>query len=348
MAIVLTLGRCLSFSALLLVTLGLACGESGVEPVALDVGPKDVIAFGALQVDPPGGSGLYLVRPDGTELQRLSAEAGAILFPRWSPAGDRIAYVVAPEDAGQPGTLRVYDFATRSATTVSERALPDAEGPAVTWSGDGRRLAFAEEGAGIRVYDLERGEFVDTEAVGGTTPDWSPTRDQIAVIVDGDLHTMDADGGGLRRILERPGTEGNPRWSPDGTRLALWGAADTGGERRLLVIDRGGGDPDERGPGSAPVWSPAGDRIAYQRAADDGTNVDIYVIGVAGGVPRRLTESVALDSWPSWSPRGDRIAYAALVDQRTAFVCVLELEPGGGDCLDLPGLLPGAAVWSPE
>jgi TolB protein len=325
-----------------------ACGDSGVEPVPLGIGPKDVIAFGARNSGAGGGHALYLVRPDSTELRKLSDELGTVFFPRWSPAGDKVAYIVAAEDGSGPGALRIYDFATSTAVTVSDNALPDATGPAVSWSRDSRQLAFVEAGTGLRVYNVVRAGLEETDALDGATPDWSPARDELALIVDDDVWRADDDGGDAEALLERVGAEGNPRWSPDGERLAFWSAPDGAeGGRDLLVVERGGGELVELGSGSGAAWSPDGLRLAFQRSDGAGSQ-DIFVVEAPGSEPRRLSESVAQESWPVWSARGDRIAYAALVDQRTAFLCVVTLDPEGRDCLDLPGLIVSAPAWSPE
>ncbi len=88
--------------------------DSGGEP------SDDLIAFGARDND--DRYGLYTVGPDGSGLQKLSDEADFIFFPRWSPTGDRIAYIVGSEDEATAGELRIYDFAAGRASTVSGQA----------------------------------------------------------------------------------------------------------------------------------------------------------------------------------------------------------------------------------
>ena len=334
-----------------------ACGSSEVTPPS--AAPRDVIAFAALESGDEPGYAIYLARPDGSDLRKLTDATDVISFLRWSPTGDRIAYIVGAEEE-RPGRLLVYDFRTGQAITVSEGATASRLGPAVSWSPDGRRLAFVEAiaGGGTRIFDVERGELIATGEIPGASPDWSPAQDEIAVIVpdgsagDTNLYLVDADGENLRRLVDRPGAEGNPRWSPDGRLLAFWSSPeDQPDARQLLVVERESGRLTELEPGYAAAWSPDGERLAYAGPAASGNaaNLDIFLVAADGGDLRRLSESVTVDRWPSWSPTGDRLAYLAQVDRQTAFVCVVQLEPEDRDCLPLPDhLLPGAPAWSPQ
>ncbi len=336
-----------------IVALALAAACRGGGDYQEPAGPSNVIVFGARTAE--GRYGLYSVRPDGTDLERLSGEQQFAFFPRWSPSGSRVAYIVRAEGDEGAGTLRVFDFETGSATTVSEQALPSDAGPAASWSPDGWRLAFAETSGGgrVRVYDVGRRELLDDSEIAGTTPDWSPTdEDALAFAApagdETDLRAAQPNGDDARTLLERPGIEGDPRWSPDGRFLAFW-SAPVDGPPRLFVLEIESGDMRELAGGQGAAWSPEAARIAYTGpTAAGGGNREIYVVPAAGGATEALTQSVTVDTWPSWSPRGDAIAYLAIVDRQTSFLCVAQLDPRGGDCLNLPGLTPSAPAWSPR
>ena len=165
------------------------------------------------------------------------------------------------------------------------------------------------------------------------------------------MFVMDADGGDARRLGEWPGTVRSPRWSPDGERvLFLAGPASEPDASDLVVADREGGELTELGVGADGAWSPDGGRIAYSgRAGGNAANRELFLVTVEGGAALRLSEemTVTRDVWPAWAPGGDLFAFVALIDRRTALLCVAELEPPDRDCLDLPGLLPGAPAWRP-
>lgn len=327
-----------------------ACGGGGDEgPVYL--GPLDTIAFGGREGEEYG---LYLMRPDGSELRRVTTESGFLFFPSWSPLGDRIAYIAGNERDEQPGKLVIYDVIAGSTTTVSENALPSLTGPAVSWSPDGERLVFAEatEGGHIRVFDVEDGALADFPGVAGSTPAWSPDGDQIAFIdANGDVALAGADGSDASAPVERAQLEGNPRWSPDGDRLALWSApAEPPRQPSVIVVDADDGEAVELGEGDAAVWSPDGRRIAYAGPGlDSPAALDVFLAPAGGGTPQRLTQAITADGFPSWSPSGDLLMYLAQADLQTAFLCVYSLTLPGSDCPELPeGLEPEAPAWSPE
>ena len=269
-----------AFAVLAAVFAAFAIGCGGGDGATVRVeGPQDVIAFGAQDGE---RHGLYLVRPDGSGLRALTEEEAAVSFPVWSPAGGRIAYYTGAVEPQLTGTLRIYDFATESATTVSDRALSSALGPAMSWSGDGSRLAFsaaasAEAEGQIRIYDADRGKLLDGAVVSGVMAAWSPVRGELAVsrlsdTSDGhDLYAVQPDGDGLRPLLQRPGDDTAPAWSPDGELLAFLSASsDTEPERRQLhILDPETGALTELGTGFGAAWSQDGERLAYSGRAGD-------------------------------------------------------------------------------
>src|SRR5436190_974671 len=84
----------------------------------------------------------------------------------------------------------------------------------------------------------------------------------------GDLHSA-ADGTGLARLTNSPGSDGEPAWSPDGTKIAFdfhdghFGIyvmnADGSGLTRLAS-----NPTDDR----VPAWSPDGGKIAFMSFRD--------------------------------------------------------------------------------
>jgi Tol biopolymer transport system component len=164
----------------------------------------------------------------GAPVQRVDG-GGIVSRPLWAPGGGRIAFT-------EQGRLRVLDVGRRSIRTLANPAS-SIDG-ALTWSPDGRGLAFA----------TSAGELFTVAAIGGrqrprrvgrfsdaSSPVWSPGGHRIALLRRR-LWTIRPDGTGARRItnavirglcLTDSGSAPScgPRWSPDGRKLYFLAAS---------------------------------------------------------------------------------------------------------------------------
>ena len=337
-----------AFAAVWALACGGGSGAGGGRPATPAVhAPRDLIAFGGQAA---GGSyALYLVQPDGAGLRKLSDERAAVSFPRWSPAGDRIAYVVGSADGGA-AALRVYDFATGVASTLSEQALLDSS--TLSWSPDGNRLAFIEDVAGgrLRVYDFEQDRLLNDAGLPAVAVDWSRSGERLAVIRQERtaIYNIKPDGSGEQLLVEREAQQSDPRWAPDGTLAASSAPSAQLSARTLTLYNANGDEPRDLGPGLDPAWSADG-RLAYSRpaTATAGAEFDIFLVASEGGEPQQATRATTRDRWPAWAPAGDAIAYLAQADLETSFLCVVELATQKQSCLELAGLQPSQPAWSP-
>jgi TolB protein len=242
--------------------------------------------------------GLFVMNTDGSGITRLTNGAGsADLGPAWSPDGRRIAFARFTTDGPSSGTYDIYTMtADGSGVTRLTDVLPvsssgspyQGDDVGAQWSPDGSKIAF-----------------------------WGGSTDAGT----GDLFVANADGTGVRRIVEVdyfgvsvPQSD-RVAWSPDGARIAFpdgFGAidvvnADGSGAARLTS----GYD----GYDSSPAWSPDGTKIAVQRytsctATGGAQPCDIptlYVMLADGSGATRLTEYAAY--WPTWSPDGSKLAF---------------------------------------
>jgi eukaryotic-like serine/threonine-protein kinase len=204
-----------------------------------------------------------------------------------------------------------------SAVVASLRQLTEAPGAEIDpdISPDGRQVVYASAASGaLNLYLLRvgGGRAIDLSAPGHVNDSegaFSPDGSQIAFRSDrdgGGIFVMGATGESVRRLTN----EGfNPRWSPDGKRIAYaTEPVDDPYSRavrsELWTVDVASGQTTKLWNGDAvqPVWSPNGARIAFW--ANIGGQRDIETIAASGGSPIAVTNDPATDWAPEWSPDG--------------------------------------------
>ena len=107
------------------------------------VSPKsDFVAFTITDVDKVANKSttqIYLVPLSGGEPRQLTNDEHSSASPRWSPDGDKLAFISARDGEDQIWTMDVSSGALKKITTLSTGA-----GDPV-WSADGKWLAFASD-----------------------------------------------------------------------------------------------------------------------------------------------------------------------------------------------------------
>ena len=106
--------------------------------------------------------------------------------------------------------------------------------------------------------------------------------------------------------------DGDPAWSPDGSKIAFTSERDNG-DREIYVMNADGSGQFRltASPGfdENPSWSPNGKRIAFDSMRDG--NLEIYVMNADGTKQSRVTNHPALDAIPSWSQDSKRIVFVS-------------------------------------
>jgi Tol biopolymer transport system component len=143
-----------------------------------------------------------------------------------------------------------------------------------------------------------------------------------------------------------------PRWSPDGSRIAV------GQGSNLYVMNADGSD--DRVIASSPFdltlseqpWSPDGTSVAVnipELNYQSPPRSDVYVANVAGGSPRRVTFDGTPKHPPVWSPDGSMLVYEVWSSGVALFV----VDANGGAPRQITPNGPGVAynrdpTWSPD
>ena len=204
----------------------------------------------------------------------------------------------------------------------------------LSWSPDGRNIAFASSRAGNAIYVIYVMDIAgsDVRRVYGAeqsvfAPAWSPDGSQIAFQKQGtiqtgwDLYIINVDGTGLKVLTETNADEEMPAWSPDGKRIAYQAGR---GSRNIYIIDVDGSNREKITNGlntvlGAPAWSPDGGTLAVHSTIHRGDQprsawgqFEIYTVNLEDGQLTRLTflaDETRAVRMPSWSPDGTRIAF---------------------------------------
>ncbi|MGI9223149.1 MAG: S9 family peptidase [Woeseiaceae bacterium] len=247
---------------------------------------------------------IWIVDADGDNHRPLLSGSGSYSSPRWSPGGDRLAFVTTVRGRGSQIHVRWMDTG-QTAVVSNVRRSPQA----ITWSPDGTQLAFV-----MFVPDKNEPLAKPPEAPRGAN--WAPGAKVIETMpyrADGEgyletgydhLFVVSADGGTPRQLTSGNfNHNGRLAWMPDGTRIIfsanrredaehhpveseLWAVAVPDGELEQLT--------DRDGPDIGPEISPDGKRIAY-RGFDDQMlawqSFDVYVMDIATGESRKVTRS---------------------------------------------------------
>ena len=162
----------------------------------------------------------------GAAVERFGPRAGAIRHPAWHPTGDAVVF---------ESSLHSFRDLYRLTGSAAERRLTDdAAGnfePAL--SPDGRSVVFSSSRDGdAELYRVPAAGGRATRLTASARDDWgarwSPDGRRLVFLSDREgpprAFVMDADGTDLRRLTAETDpavAEEAPRWSPDGTTIAL-------------------------------------------------------------------------------------------------------------------------------
>jgi dipeptidyl aminopeptidase/acylaminoacyl peptidase len=289
---------------------------------------------------------VWMVKWDGSQKIRLTYSADNETSPRWSPDGKYISFLSSRSGGHARGNqvwvLERSGGEARQLTQLAGRIT------AYDWSPDGARLAL--------VYREADGADAETTRGAGSTSTAPPK----PIVVDKYLFKRDGQkyltGNARTRIylydvqsqkvepLTSDGDyeEGNPKWSPDGSRIAFVSNHDKDWERTrnadVFVVDAKAGSKSRKlttslgADGGALAWSPDGTLIAYGQGSApkfDFHNLNrLTVVPVSGGVPRVLTESLDRGtSSPVFTEDGRFIVFTVAAD-RTQYLARIAVAGG--------------------
>jgi Tol biopolymer transport system component len=268
--------------------------------------------------------------------------------PAWSPDGTRIAWLQA-DDKAFPGVWLMNADGSDKRRLVKSVFPTSASGESLAWSPDGARLYFTkpgfERGVAVRndiwAWDLRaQREVRVTRGLRARDPSVSPDGSKLLLVTSGRgrtrLGVLDlaagalpvADPARIRFLTEASGEQlAAPRWSPDGTRIAV--SVRTAGGQTVRVLDAAGGrvaeSPRDGALAGAPSWSPDGRRVYF---ATDRTGVfNLHAWEPATGALAQVTNVLGGAFMPSPSPDGRALAFCDY-SARGFDIRVMPVDPG--------------------
>ena len=136
------------------------------------------------------------------------------------------------------------------------------------------------------------------------------SKTHIVFVYADDLWSVPRDGGDATRLTSGAGTETDPAFSPDGTRIAFTGEYD--GNVDVFVIPASGGVPKRLTWHPAPDrvlgWTPDGKRIIFSSSRTAYSRFEeMFTVPADGGVEEKLPLPTGYQA--SMSPDGESIAY---------------------------------------
>jgi len=304
-------------------------------------------------------SGIYVSLVGGERPLRLTHSAEDCC-PAWSPDARQVAFLrLFGTEAG------VYVVPALGGTERRLYIEPCPLYPSLSWSSDGKLLAFPENKqesgrSWITLFSPADGSTraltspseIDRDDSAVFSPDGSMVafvRGTIAGVVN-DFYVIPTRGGEPTRLTFDNTSTGGVSWTPDsrdiifssprGGQFALWRMSASGGTPRPLAVGA---------PASSPSVARNGNMLAYTQAAwrDSIWRISLADEKRAAGPPVLVVSEKGSKLRPHFSPDGKKIAFESdRLGSYEIWVC----DSDGANCGELTSLhgTAGTTAWSPD
>ncbi len=200
-------------------------------------GKQIVFVFDVLQ-GTDGKLQINMINADGTDNKVLVENKGFEECPRWSPDGERVAFVSTRHGQQE---IYVVDTGGKEIKRLTSEVAADTN---PTWSPDGKEIAFASHRHGNWELYVMKADGSDIRRLTHHPsmdywPVWSPNGKYIAFTSNRsgnyDIWIMKPDGSGLRNLTDHPAQDNHATWSPNGRKIA-W-VSNRSGSYEIWVMD---------------------------------------------------------------------------------------------------------------
>jgi Tol biopolymer transport system component len=232
-----------------------------------------------IYIQPVNADGMPLGRP-----RRITRDLRAVSGLDWLPSGRHLVFSSTGEDRGGSATYITGGLWRIRVSGGTPEPLSAVGAPMLSFSvaPKGERLAYTRD----------------------------PQRDHN--IYELSLSRKNHGSNGPHLFISSTESDYSPRFSPDGTQIALVSARSGPLEIWICRSDGSSCAPLTSFGGSevgSPAWSPDGRQLAFDTLRDGQWN--IYVADVEKRTTRRLTSESSADARPSWSKDGQWIYFAS-------------------------------------
>lgn len=281
----------------------------------------------------------------GTQ-RSLTTDRRGLAQPRWSPDGEKLAFLANANDKRQVWVLPMRGGEAKKITDAANGIQQFA------WSPDGTRIAFVTTDeipkSQNRAFEVKDDDFLMNAA---------PSPSHIWVI--------GASGGEAKRVTSGtwslpvarpPGPLPSPiNWTPDGKSIAFTrnetpssGNSDTA---RVAFVDVDSGTvrtlATAKTQQTQPVISPDGKHVAFMHAHNGELQSEnrFWLVSAQGGDAKQVTNELDRNLYRAmWMPDGKSLLVGAH-DETTTSLWLQPVSGGAARKLDLHGIEPAAPYW---
>jgi eukaryotic-like serine/threonine-protein kinase len=292
------------------------------------------------------GTGRQAPAPLVASYRQLTFLPGKESFPSLSPDG--LSFVFTKSEDGRS---HIYRQRVGGANYNDLSNDPAADDTQPEFSPDGDHIAFRSnrEGGGIFVMGAT-GESPRRLTDFGYNPSWSPDGQEIVFATEGvtDPRARTAASQIWRvrvaneeKSLLYAGDAVQPRWSPNGRRIAYWGR-EKGSRRTIWTRPAGGGNPvrvtDDGYLNWNPVWSPDGHFLYF--TSNRGGPMNFWRVAIdedsgrLRGDPEPVNTPAPRCAFLSFSRDGRSFTYAT--EEGASNIARLTLDPRTGNVVGAP------------
>lgn len=247
---------------------------------------------------------IYSMRPDGSDVRRLTNNGTSDIEPSLSPDRSRIAFTTYHYPY-----WRVYVMNVDGSGAHEVSPSNNANNSSPSWSPDGRHIAFESD-----LYPPRQIWIIDADGghphflAFGFSPSWGPRR--IAFTGDreefGTLCSIDPEGGPASCAAIPSLIPIGVNWSPDGSRLVFSANDPANLSADVLYTVNADGTGLEQllnnvspAEDAEPVWSPDGTRILFE-SDRGGSYFGLFTANIDGSDIEQLTFGPRGDGEPNW------------------------------------------------